>query len=97
MSFNPGKSKAVYFPGGPMLVVFALLFCGAMPLCAQPGYRFDQWTTSNGLPQNSVVKIAQTRDGYLWLATHDGLARFDGVRFTVFDWGNTPALKSNRI
>ena len=42
------------------------------------------WKVEDGLPHNSVNAILQTRDGYLWLATSDGLARFDGVRFTVF-------------
>jgi ligand-binding sensor domain-containing protein/signal transduction histidine kinase len=42
------------------------------------------WQVEDGLPHNSVNAILQTRDGYLWLATNDGLARFDGVRFTVF-------------
>jgi ligand-binding sensor domain-containing protein/signal transduction histidine kinase len=42
------------------------------------------WGTEAGLPQNSVNAITQTRDGYLWLGTEDGLARFDGVRFRVF-------------
>src|SRR6516162_9205156 len=42
------------------------------------------WRTDAGLPQNTINSIVQTRDGYLWLATRDGLARFDGVRFTVF-------------
>jgi ligand-binding sensor domain-containing protein/signal transduction histidine kinase len=42
------------------------------------------WGTAEGLPQNTVNAIVQTRDGYLWLATRDGLARFDGVRFKVF-------------
>ena len=42
------------------------------------------WQVEDGLPHNSVNQILQTRDGYLWLATDDGLARFDGVRFTVF-------------
>ncbi len=56
-----------------------------------------RWTTENGLPQNSVTSIAQTPDGYLWLGTFGGLARFDGVRFTTFNSGNTPALISNRI
>src|SRR5689334_15958883 len=65
---------------------------------AQPQpYRFDHWTTDNGLPQNTVRQILQARDGYLWLTTFDGLARFDGVRFTVFDKGNTPAITNNRL
>src|SRR5262245_32459611 len=60
-------------------------------------YRFDHWTTDNGLPQNSVRDIVQTRDGYLWFTTFDGLVRFDGVRFTVFNKSNTPGLVSNRF
>ncbi len=42
------------------------------------------WKVEDGLPHNSVNAILQTSDGYLWLATIDGLARFDGVRFSVF-------------
>ena len=49
------------------------------------------------MPQNSVSSIVQTRDGYLWLGTFGGLARFDGVTFTVFNTVNTPGIKSNRI
>ncbi|MBS1811453.1 MAG: hypothetical protein JST84_25045 [Acidobacteria bacterium] len=64
-----------------------------MPVRAQ--YRFDQWTADNGLPQNSIFALLKTRDGYLWMATGNGLVRFDGVRFTVFDKTNTPALPSN--
>ncbi len=59
-------------------------------------YRFDSWTTDDGLPVNTVSAIKQTRDGYLWLATLDGLARFDGARFTVFDRSNTKEFASNR-
>src|SRR5215213_706521 len=55
------------------------------------------WLTENGLPQNTVQAIVQTNDGYLWLGTQDGLARFDGLNFTVFDKENTPAFKSNDI
>lgn len=55
------------------------------------------WVTENGLPQNTVQAIVQTRDGYLWIGTQEGLARFDGLNFTVFDKENTPAFKSNDI
>jgi signal transduction histidine kinase/ligand-binding sensor domain-containing protein len=60
-------------------------------------YGHDVWLTRDGLPQNSVRAIVQTRDGYLWLGTWGGLARFDGVRFTIFNRANTPALRDSRI
>jgi hypothetical protein len=60
-------------------------------------YRFDHWTTDDGLPQNTVTSLVQTRDGYLWLTTFDGLARFDGVRFTVFDKNNSSGINPNRF
>ncbi|MEI6074557.1 MAG: two-component regulator propeller domain-containing protein [Verrucomicrobiota bacterium] len=49
------------------------------------------------MPQNSVAAIAQSGDGYLWLGTYSGLVRFDGVRFSVYDTDNTPALETVRI
>lgn len=66
---------------------------------AQPLRQFGQqlWQTDNGLPQNAVHAIHQTRDGYLWLATDGGLVRFDGIDFTLFDRHSTPALRSNLI
>jgi ligand-binding sensor domain-containing protein/signal transduction histidine kinase len=51
---------------------------------APSGLVIRSWDTEAGLPQNTVNVIKQTRDGYLWLGTKDGLARFDGVRFTPF-------------
>ena len=42
------------------------------------------WNTKHGLPQNTVNTLLQTRDGYLWIGTKDGLTRFDGVRFRRF-------------
>lgn len=78
------------------LLLLALL-AAASAAAQDRAYRFDQWTTDNGLPQNTVRVIVQTRDGYLWLTTFDGLARFDGVRFTVFDKSNTPAITNNRF
>jgi len=60
-------------------------------------YLHRTWTTENGLPQNSVTSILQTQDGYLWLGTLGGLARFDGVEFTVFNTVNTVGIKSDRV
>jgi signal transduction histidine kinase/ligand-binding sensor domain-containing protein len=65
----------------------------AVQLCGD--YVLRTWETDDGLPQNTVTGIAQTPDGYLWLATQGGLARFDGVRFTTFLKGSTPGLDSS--
>ncbi len=55
------------------------------------------WQAEDGLPQNSVTALAQTKDGYIWVGTINGLALFDGVRFTVFNVLNTPTLPGNTI
>jgi len=59
--------------------------------------RYQQfiWLEQHGLPQNTVQAITRTKDGYLWLGTLAGAARFDGVHFTVFDNGNTPEIKAS--
>lgn len=51
---------------------------------APPSYVARTWNSSDGLPHNTVMAIAQTRDGYIWAGTANGLARFDGVQFTNF-------------
>jgi signal transduction histidine kinase/ligand-binding sensor domain-containing protein len=56
--------------------------------------RFRFYTTEDGLPQDSVLAMLQSKDGYLWFTTYRGLVRFDGVQFKVFDQSNTPAIQS---
>ena len=70
---------------------------GLDPKVAITQYGHAVWTTANGLPHNSVRGIAQTPDGYLWVATSNGLARFDGVGFTVFTSANAPGLATDRL
>jgi signal transduction histidine kinase/ligand-binding sensor domain-containing protein/DNA-binding response OmpR family regulator len=60
-------------------------------------YIHNVWHTSDGLPQESVQALAQTPDGYLWLATQEGLARFDGVRFVVYNSKSNPEIPENNI
>jgi ligand-binding sensor domain-containing protein len=67
------------------------------PAKAVTQYARETWGLREGLPQLSVQDIAQTPDGYLWLATEEGLVRFDGDRFTVFDDTNSKGLPSRRI
>jgi signal transduction histidine kinase/ligand-binding sensor domain-containing protein len=68
-------------------------FCAAPSAFAQ--YHFDSYTADNGLPHNAIAGMCQTRDGYLWVATGNGLLRFDGVHFQIFNSINTPALEVN--
>src|SRR5205823_3926682 len=55
------------------------------PRKAPTQYVHDVWTTDRGLPQNVISSIARSADGYLWLGSDDGLVRFDGLRFELFD------------
>ena len=73
-----GSVAAACLLAGPFVPV-------AAALDARAQYAVDFWREGGGLPQNFVYTILQTRDGYLWLGTRGGLARFDGVRFTTYD------------
>lgn len=80
-----------------LLKVLIVFLCLAASSHAQGQYRFDAWTTDNGLPQNGVRQITQTPEGYLWFTTFDGLVRFDGLRFTTFNKSNTKGIINNRF
>jgi len=80
-----------------LLVVVCLLGCALAVAALEPttplaSYGRQSWGMENGLPQNTVQALAQTRDGYIWLGTEVGLVRFDGNSFAVFDKNSTPAL-----
>lgn len=60
-------------------------------------YASRLWQTDEGLPHNLVQAVTQTADGYVWAGTRAGLARFDGMHFTVFDTNNTQELKSMSV
>src|ERR1700677_2688805 len=57
----------------------------------------QSWSTENGLPQNSVHQIVQSRDGYIWIATEGGIARFNGIDFKVFNHETIPAFTSDDV
>jgi ligand-binding sensor domain-containing protein/signal transduction histidine kinase len=82
----------------PVCLTLFLLAAGCISvLGAVPEYFAHLWQTEDGLPQNSVTAIVQTRDGYLWMGTYGALTRFDGARFVVFDGSTNPELKSSRV
>jgi ligand-binding sensor domain-containing protein/signal transduction histidine kinase len=70
--------------------------------CRGAGFPSDpipitHWGTDEGLGPGQVMAICQTREGYLWFGSTEGLMRFDGVRCTVFDARNTPELRANGV
>src|SRR4030095_9097614 len=83
-------------------LIFALLIWSGTANALDPKRELSQfgvevWLTENGLPQNTVHAITQTKNGYVWIATEGGLARYDGINFRIFDRQNTPELPSNYI
>ncbi len=79
------------------LIQLLLVTSGFATAFLTEGYAMRVWQTEDGLPQNLVTSAVQTRDGYVWLGTYGGLARFDGERFRLFDSANTPELQDRRI
>ena len=77
----------------PLLPARAASLDSQLPLSQ---YGIDTWDGSDGLPQIRIRAVVQTRDGYLWLGTANGLVRFDGVSFTTFGV-HTGSLKDNEI
>ncbi|MEO5959656.1 MAG: two-component regulator propeller domain-containing protein [Opitutaceae bacterium] len=70
---------------------------GLNPAEKLENYSLTRWDTEVGLPHNAIKQLLQTRDGYLWIGTQQGLARFDGITFTTFNSFNTPEFRNNQI
>jgi ligand-binding sensor domain-containing protein len=73
-------------------LAFGLTLLALDPDRSLTQYGIDRWGAQNGLPQDKVQAITQTTDGYLWIGTLHGLAKFDGVRFTRFIPTDAPEL-----
>lgn len=81
-----------------LLSLLPVLVAAAAPANpTNPNFSLRGWQVEEGLPQNSVTAIAQTRDGYLWVGTYGGLARFDGESFQIFSALNIPNLQDDDI
>lgn len=76
------------------LIVFLFCITGSFRLFAQRDLiRFSNLTIDNGLAQGSVTGIVHGKDGYIWIATADGLHRYDGYNFKIFR--NDPTQKQS--
>ena len=76
------------------MVASLIAACSAF---AKPAFVHESWTVQDGLPVNSINQIIQSKQGYLWLASFDGLVRFDGARFAVFSSSNSVGLQHPRL
>ena len=101
-SIAGGVPKFSKSPGRiTFLFVFVILAglacrCVAAQKNALPDFLLTSWDSEDGLPVETIRNIVRSPDGYLWIATSAGLARFDGARFVVFTTNNLPALGDNR-
>ena len=95
-----GDPRAAALRG--LLATALLLGCGLPGLALEPStplanYGRQSWGMENGLPQNTVQALVQTRNGFVWLGTEVGLVRFNGNGFQVFDKNSTPALPGSDV
>lgn len=67
------------------------------PARAVTQYALKSWDKNAGLPSSAILTMLQTRDGFLWLGTYNGLVRFDGVTFTTYNSVNTPSFTHDGI
>ncbi len=73
------------------------LFASAVAGDVGPSWRTDTWTSLDGLPQDSITDVLEARDGYLWITTFGGIARFDGQSFETFSPARTAGLGHTRF
>ena len=95
--FSPLTSRLVFLLAIGFWLLTAAFTVASTVFSNAPNYYTRTWQVEQGLPQNKVTAVVQTRDGYIWVGTYSGLTRFDGVRFTVFDEKNTPEMHSSRV
>ena len=91
---SPWLQAATRWLGACMLLLAVLLAApSARAQVDGRHYMVSSWTMADGLPHNLVHALAQDRDGFLWAGTWDGVVRFNGRHFTVFDRQNTPGME----
>jgi signal transduction histidine kinase/ligand-binding sensor domain-containing protein len=89
--------EIIWYAATALLLGFAWPAAALEPSTPLANLGRQAWAMENGLPQNTVQALAQTKDGFLWLGTEAGLVRFDGIEFETYDRNSTPALPGSDI
>jgi ligand-binding sensor domain-containing protein/signal transduction histidine kinase len=97
MKYRRGIFRQARFAGLLLVAAAAFASFADVPPVPVSQYISRLWQKDDGLPHGSIEAVTQTSDGYLWVATRRGLARFNGAEFKVFDAEHTPALKHSHI
>ena len=94
-----GEKKGVFQSASLMLLmlILSLQLFPLDPMKKLHTFPVSKWDVEDGLPQNSVLAILQTRNKYLWMGTERGLVRFDGVNFTNFNSSEYENIRNNRV
>jgi ligand-binding sensor domain-containing protein len=90
-----------YLPRRPLLAVFWLAGV-ASALALDPSrnpsqYRFDEWSRIDGLPYPAIHELFQSSDGFIWIGTSSGAARFDGITFNVYTKATVPEMIDDEV
>ena len=80
----------------PFLVLLGACLAGAPPDDLRRA-EIRYWGSAQGLPEENIYSISETPDGFLWLASHDGLIRFDGLNFRVFGPGEAAGFQDHSL
>ena len=96
---RPSPHRPPSFARALLLASCALGFAGPAAALSEDrrfsDFAIDNWTVADGLPQVAVQSLAQDGDGYVWVGTQSAVARFDGVRFEVFDRRRTDGIDTS--
>ncbi len=91
-----------FFRKGILLLILILLLCSTKAFSLNPDYLItqyilDKWSFQDGLPFSAIHSVTQSKDGYIWIATQEGLIRFDGIKFKKYTTKDTQPMFHNWI
>ncbi|MCS4305971.1 diguanylate cyclase (GGDEF)-like protein [Rheinheimera pacifica] len=97
LSWRFAARHSLLYQSWLVLLCISLSLCASASLAPLSNYFQESWTTRDGLPHNTINSISQSEDGYLWVATWEGIARFNGREFSIFGRGELTGLPDSGV